>query len=275
MEARAFWHSFLWVAAVPVGLLFVISSACSQSVSMEAGAPARAEDQPRLIEIKHEPCDVQAKDAVRIDVNNDGRADITRVMSGGHEVCRAVDLNFDGRIDNYLYFDPQGQLRRRESDFDRDGVIDEIATYREGKLVRKDRETNLDHKMDTWDFFTNDVLVRRERDSNADGRVDQWWTFPDPSKPDCPIVDTDSDGDGRPDTRQDVCKEREAQQQLMAAPNATAATPSVPEPGPSASSTVAGAVASAPPGAAPGPAPKASTDRDAGTGRASDAGGGR
>jgi len=53
--------------------------------------------------------------------------------------------------------------------------------------------------------------------SNADGRVDQWWSFPDPTKLECPVVESDADGDGRPDTRQDVCKERDAQQAAAAA----------------------------------------------------------
>jgi len=209
---------------LPLAPLLALGIACSQSVSLGAGGPGQAND-ARPTEAKHEPCDVESKGAARMDVNNDGKSEVTRVMSGSRELCRALDLNFDGRIDSYLYFDDQGLLRRRESDFDRDGVTDEIATYQGGKIVRKDRETNLDGKLDTWDFYQNEILVRRERDSNADGRVDQWWSFPDPTKMDCPLVETDADGDGRPDTKQDVCKERDAQQAA-----ASAAAPPAPPP---------------------------------------------
>jgi hypothetical protein len=196
-----------WFAA-PLLLVLV---ACSQAVSVGTDSAQQSTDL-RPVELVHEPCDLQSKEAAQTDVNLDGRAEITRVMKGGREVCRAVDLNFDGRIDSYLYFDAQGLLRRRESDFDRDGLIDEIATYHGGKIVRKERETNLDGKLDTWDFYQNEILIRTERDSNANGRVDQWWGFPDPTRLDCPVVESDNDGDGRPDSRIDVCKEREAQQ---------------------------------------------------------------
>jgi len=212
--------SFWWAAAC---LSAALAAGCSTSASVGTESASQGADL-RPVEITHEKCDLDSKSAVRTDVNNDGRSEITRVMSGMREVCRAVDLNFDGRIDSYVYFDDQGKLRRRESDFDRDGVIDEIDTLQGGKIVRKDRETNLDAKLDTWDFYTGDVLVRRERDTNSDGRVDQWWSWPDPNKPECPLVDTDSDNDGRPNQKLDICKERdEANAAAAAVPAAVSA----------------------------------------------------
>ena len=248
---------------VAVAACAICAGACSESVSVGAEAPSPTNNL-RPIELTHEKCDIESKDAVRTDVNNDGTPDIIRVMSGGREVCRAINLNCTGPPDNYLYFDERGQLRRRESDFDRDGVTDEIATYQDGKLVRKDRETNLDRKIDTWDFYVSDVLTRRERDTNADGRVDQWWTWPDGSKPDCPLVDSDTDGDGRPDARQDVCKEREAAQQ--------AGMPAATTPPPDAA--VAPVATPSTQGSASAPSvPKAVTD--GGAGAAKDSGGAR
>lgn len=183
--------------------------ACSKSVSQTPSSPSQDGKAP--VEIVHEECDVETAGAVKTDVNNDGRADIVQVMKGGREVCRVLDLNFDGRVDNYLYFDDAGNLRRRESDFDRDGVIDEIATYQSGRIVQKHRETNLDGKLDTWDTYVNERLTERLRDTNADGKVDQWWTFPDPSRADCPVIAVDETGNGKPDTRNDPCKERDAE----------------------------------------------------------------
>jgi hypothetical protein len=244
---------------VAAAICAVVAGACSQAVSVGTEAPAPT-NSLRPVELTHDKCDIDSKDAVRTDVNNDGNADITRVMSGGREVCRAINLNFAGPPDNFVYFDDRGQLRRRESDFDRDGITDEIAIFQNGKLVRKDRETNLDRKIDTWDFYVSDVLTRRERDTNADGRVDQWWSWPDGSKPDCPLVESDTDADGRPDARQDVCKEREAAQQagvLAASPAPAAAS------APTAVPSTRGSASAA-------PAPAAA---DAGTGR--DSGGGR
>jgi len=210
------------------------STACSKSVTVgKTGIPA--DEGARTTEITHEPCDAGSKEAVKTDVNNDGRPDITRVMRGGKEVCRVIDLNFDGKVDSYLYFDDAGNLRRRESDFDRDGQIDEIGYYQAGKIVRKDRETNLDGKLDTWDSYANEKIAKRERDTNADGKVDQWWTFPDPDKPECPVVATDQSGDGRPDSSQDICKDQQTDQYG----NKTAPTEAARDAGPEAEAEAA------------------------------------
>lgn len=204
-------HALCFVCFLP------FSMACSKSVSTEASAPS-GERNAYPTEITHEDCDVEAKSAVKTDANNDGRADISRVMAGNREVCRVLDLNFDGRVDDFLYFDEAGELRRRESDFDRDGLIDEIGLYENGRIIKKFRETNLDGKLDTWDTYTNGRLTERRRDTNADGTIDQWWTFPDPSKVECPVVAIDEDGDGKPDARHDPCKEREAEMAAAAQP---------------------------------------------------------
>lgn len=147
------------------------------------------------IAIDHEPCDLSRGRA--IDVNGDGRADVIRVEVDGRESCRMIDLNFDGRPDAFVYFDEQGRTRRRESDFDRDGRVDEVAHYAQGVVVRKDRDTNLDGKFDTWDFYENGKLARRLRDTSGLGRVTQRWSFPKPERPECVVVESDRNGDGR------------------------------------------------------------------------------
>src|SRR4051812_7460880 len=85
----------------------------------------------RDTQVVHEPCDVTA--AQKVDANGDGKPDISIVNRDGREVCRAVDLNFDGIVDAYSYFDASGQLRRRENDYDKDGQIDEISTFKGGQ----------------------------------------------------------------------------------------------------------------------------------------------
>jgi hypothetical protein len=149
--------------------------------------------------IEHEPCDATASGNQRVDTNGDGKPDIVSVMSGGREVCRVVDLNHDDKPDSFLYVDGSGALRRRESDFDRDGRIDEIAYYTGGVIARKDRETNLDGKLDTWDFYEGGKIHHRMRDSDGDGRVDQWWTWPNPDRIECAVIAADHNRDGRPD----------------------------------------------------------------------------
>jgi hypothetical protein len=200
---------------------------------------------------EHEACDTNSPGAQKIDSNGDGRPDIVRVMSGGRETCRMVDLNHDGKPDTFVYFDGNGAIRRTESDFDRDGVTDEIAHYAGGVVIRKDRETNLDKRLDTWDFYQGGKIQQRLRDSDANGKVDQWWTWPNPDRIECAVIASDHDGDGQPDPGSvvDVCSIGDG----GAAPPATAAK-------------AAGA------DAAPAPAPPKAEVVDAGGSSAADAG---
>ncbi len=180
------------LAAVSVGL-----AACGGSEQPPA-APGILKGERRDTRIVHEPCDAETGDAEPQDVNGDGRADITIVRSGGTELCRFLDLNFDGVVDVWVYKDPSGAVRRRESDFDRDGVVDEIALLRSGQLMEKHRATSLSGALDTWNYFEGGRLVRTVRDSDGDSVIDQWWEY-DANKPDCPLVHSDVDHDGLPD----------------------------------------------------------------------------
>lgn len=193
------------VTSLGLLILSLASSACAGSSSAGAEA-ATGGITKRDTEVKHEACDTKAAGAEKIDANNDGRPDIFIVREGSLETCRAVDLNFDGVIDSFAYNDKAGKLRRREYDYDRDGQIDEIATYQNGVLAEKDQSTSLARKLDTWDFYQNGALARSERDSNGDGIIDQWWQY---SKPGCPMIHADVNRDGKPDpgATVDYCKE--------------------------------------------------------------------
>jgi len=185
--------------------------ACCISLSACAGsgsAGAKSADglpEKRDTEITHEACDTKgAKE--RLDSNADGTPEILIVRSGDREVCRSVDLDFDGVPEVWTYLDPQGQVRRKELDFDRDGRVDQIDLYKAGVLTEKQRATGMVNRLDTWDLFQGGKLARTERDANGDGQVDQWWEYP---KPGCPLIHSDSDGDGRPDPGATInyCKE--------------------------------------------------------------------
>lgn len=179
-------------------------SACGgKKKGAESAADARTERETKIV---LEKCDVLAKSAEKIDANGDGRPDIVKVKAGSSEVCRTADLNFDGKIDRTTFFDKAGKVRRIESDFDRDGRVDELSFFSSGKLTEKHRATTLNGKLDTWEFFKDDQVTRTERDENGDGFLDQWWEYP---KRGCPMIHVDTDGDGRPDPGAsiDYCKE--------------------------------------------------------------------
>ena len=178
--------------------------ACSQhgGVALTPTQQAAVRD----VEVKHEDCDLEAGGAERLDVNGDGKTDITLVRDGQKDVCRAYDLNFDGRIDVWAYYDGAGKIRRKEYDFDRDGNIDEIATFSSGVIEQRQRATLLASRLDTWQHYEKGVLTRAERDSDSDAMVDAWWEYPQPG---CPVIHTDANQDGKPDpgTTIDYCKE--------------------------------------------------------------------
>ncbi len=192
--------------------LVVLATACIPPVAPTANGNASAAVERRVTELVHEPCDLTAKDNVVLDVDANGKPEVIRVMEGGREVCRAVDINLDSVIDLFIYSDAAGNERRRESGFDRDTLPDEVSLFEAGVLVRKERETNNDRKIDTWDYYQNGVLVREERDASGDGFVSQWWTFNRPGEPGCAIVQSDTDGDGRPnpDSEVDLCADADA-----------------------------------------------------------------
>jgi hypothetical protein len=205
------WKTSRWLVVLlgaAVGGMALAS--CSKSASL--GVPRSATSEPpRSVEVVHEACDVNSSSAQRTDANGDGKPELTTVMSGGRQACRAMDLNHDGRIDRYAYYDRDGLLRRVESDYDRDGRIDEIALYRAGVLAEKHREMNLDGRLDAWVYYENGAPVKQERDTDGDGYVDEWWQYSpgkEPGDPPCVVVVKDLDGDGTPDpgTMIDSCR---------------------------------------------------------------------
>ena len=206
---RRFWGvtgSSRGAAAASLALALALPASGLAGCSGESAKSAANE---RNREITHEACDVDSGSALKTDVNNDGRPDIIKVMSGGKEVCRAIDLNFDGVKDAFIYYDAAGKERRRESDFDRDGRPDEISVMEGGVVVRKELETNFDSKLDTWEEYQGGRLAKTERDSDGDGIIDEWWEFNRPDQPTCAVVVTDRNADGQPDpnTAVDMCGE--------------------------------------------------------------------
>ncbi len=186
-----------------IGSLVVLCFGCNGQVQTKSAAEAGGERDVRVV---HEACDVTSASAERLDANGDGKSEVTIVKKGGRPACQAADLNLDGKVDVYAYFDDSGALRRREYDFDHDGAIDEIVEYRGGLPVRSERATLLANRLDTWDTYQNGMLARSERDSDSDAVVDQWWEY---AKPGCPLIHTDANHDGKPDpgTTIDYCKE--------------------------------------------------------------------
>lgn len=169
-------------APLTLGAL-LLSGACSSSTPKPGDESGRDEfaGEARDTEIKHEPCEPGGHTIKTFNADDPhlstAKAYVTHVYDGGKEVCWFADLNGDGRVDVYTYFDASGVIRRREAGYTVSNAIDEISTYKAGALEVVARDTSFDGRLDTWDYYENNRLVRRERDKTGEGRVDEWWTF--------------------------------------------------------------------------------------------------
>jgi hypothetical protein len=108
-----------------------------------------------------------------VDLNGDGKVDLSKRFQGEHVLQMEFDLDFDGRFDLTRYFD-QGKLVRSESSHNFLGKTDTWQVFEDTHLVRTERDTNGDGKPDRWIYFKNGVLARTGVDSDFDGVVDTW-----------------------------------------------------------------------------------------------------
>jgi hypothetical protein len=239
--------------AFVVGLL-ISSVACGRG-EQAGGTPAKSAAGMRDTEIVHEAC---TGDGPREDANSDGKVDIQHVNKDGREVCRSADVDFDGKVDQFTFYDASGEVRRRETDLDGNGVPNMVDHFQQGKLVLRELDTANQGKFDTWEVFdaATGKRTRRERDGNGDGRVDQWWTWQGEQI----LIASDKDGDGQPDPDSELVWGNNG---LVPVAAASASAPGVVPPAPSA--PVA-------PSAAPVPAAaSATTPAPAATSSSSDA----
>jgi hypothetical protein len=156
-----------------------------------------------------------------VDVNNDGKPDITHHTSGDKRLCSVMDLNFDGRTDLLRFYADDGvALKVEQHDYDFDGHIDDQVFFKAGAVTHKELDTNFDGlidtwmwckgplvekaerarrrpgRVDTWEVYTGGQLSEIQYDENGDGRVEKWELFSDGALTEVRI---DSTGDGKPD----------------------------------------------------------------------------
>lgn len=134
------------------------------------------------------------------DLDGDGVPDAWTFTGrvGGRTVVRRkeFDLDFDGKVDVWRFFDAREEIDRDRMDMDRDGKPDVTAFYSKGVVVRKELDLEGDERPDVFKYYEEGLLVRLEGDSDGDGRVDYWEYYKDGRMT---RAGSDEDGDGRPD----------------------------------------------------------------------------
>jgi hypothetical protein len=156
-----------------------------------------------------------------VDVNNDGKPDITHRASGNKRLCSVMDLNFDGRTDLLRFYADDGvAVKVEQHDYDFDGHIDDQVFFKAGAVSHKELDTNFDGlidtwmwckgplvekaerarrkpgRVDTWELYAEGLLSEIQYDENGDGRVEKWELFNGGALTEVRI---DSTGDGKPD----------------------------------------------------------------------------
>jgi hypothetical protein len=115
---------------------------------------------------------------VQLDVDAKGR-EHTIAHVNGTEITRVDrDLDGDGRVDRWEYYDAARQLVKVGFSMANDGVLDAWA-YRgtDGQIVKIDVSTRRDGVVDRWEYYEKGQLARVDEDTDHDGKVDRWSTY--------------------------------------------------------------------------------------------------
>jgi hypothetical protein len=134
------------------------------------------------------------------DRNKNGKIDTWTDMDGTRPLRSRIDLDEDGTLDRWEYYDDTGQLLKVGFSRKKDGKPDAWAySGADGKVQRVEiSSTGDEKKVDRWERYDADVLVSAEEDTNGDGRVDKWESYAGGA---VKTAAFDENGDGKPDRR--------------------------------------------------------------------------
>jgi hypothetical protein len=110
--------------------------------------------------------------AYALDSNRDGKPDQWYEVTDGQVRGLSQDRNYDGRVDYLVEYDREGRKVREEMDFNFDGRMDDFYYFENGALIRQEIDSNFDQRIDVWVFLEGPYIHRYEMDRDFDGRVD-------------------------------------------------------------------------------------------------------
>lgn len=95
------------------------------------------------------------------DTNNDGADDIVYFYrpAGGALYRSTADNNFDGAVDEEVFYDERGFATRAESDHDFDGRMETTTVYRYGLIAHADIDTDGNGVSDLSYEYENGILA--------------------------------------------------------------------------------------------------------------------
>ena len=113
------------------------------------------------------------------DFNKNGRVDTWTQMDGARPVSARQDLDEDGRMDRWEYYNQAGTLVKVGLSR-RDRGVPDTCAYPDaaGQIQRVEVSSTADeNKIDRWESYAGNVLVKAEEDTNSDGRPDKWEEY--------------------------------------------------------------------------------------------------
>ena len=171
-----------------------------------AGCTAKpSADQPRA---DYDPV-TRRLSRIVFDFNKNGKNDTVGYMDGTRIRRVELDVDENGRVDRWDYYQPDGALDRVGFATTVPGVMDSQAFYAaSGEVQRIETSTRRDGRFDRVEFYERNVLVRSQEDTNHDGRPDKWdeyTPYPNhrPGEPEYRITATafDDTGSGHAERR--------------------------------------------------------------------------
>lgn len=114
------------------------------------------------------------------DTNSDGTPDVWVTEYEDGSVLIESDTDFNGIKDSRLRID-SGQLTVfEETDYNRDGKMDNYYYYENGVVVRQEVDSNYDGNIDLWIYVQDgEFIVKYEKDTDFDGKIDVVKEFGD------------------------------------------------------------------------------------------------
>lgn len=97
-----------------------------------------------------------------MDDNHDGKPDHFYTYRGGKIVKGEGDRNFDGKIDEWIFYDREGRNEHVEYDENFDGRPDLWSFYENGELKRSEQDTDFNGQPDWFTTYENGLKVRSD-----------------------------------------------------------------------------------------------------------------
>ena len=114
------------------------------------------------------------------DTNKDAKTDVWSHMDGARLVRMDIDKNFDGVIDRWEYYTPDGALEKVGFSRAGDGRVDAWAfEAADGGIARIEISTRRDGTISRWEVYEKGALARAEEDTTGSGKPDKWETYRD------------------------------------------------------------------------------------------------